>query len=46
MGEVKNVFKNLVAKPEKRRPLERYSSIWEDNIKASLKNWDLASILN
>jgi hypothetical protein len=31
MGEVKNVYKILVGKPEGRRPLQRLRYRWEDN---------------
>jgi hypothetical protein len=32
MGEMRNVFKILVRKPEGKRPLRRTRCKWEDNI--------------
>jgi hypothetical protein len=33
MGEVRHAYEILVVKPEAKRPLERPSIRWEDNIK-------------
>ena len=45
-GKVRGVFRNLVRKPEGKRPLGRPRCRWEDNIKMDLqevgfggKNW-------
>jgi len=32
MGEMRNVYNILVGKPERKRPLGRRRSRWEDNI--------------
>jgi hypothetical protein len=37
MRERKGAFRVLVGKPDGRRPLERPSSKWEDNIKRDLR---------
>jgi hypothetical protein len=37
MGEMRNVYKVLVRKPEGKRPLGRSRRRWEDNIKMDLK---------
>jgi hypothetical protein len=37
MGERKNGYRVLVAKPERRRPLERPRRRWKDNIKMDLR---------
>jgi hypothetical protein len=34
MGDMGNAYSILVGKPEGKRPLERPSRKWEDNIKA------------
>jgi hypothetical protein len=36
MGEVRSVYKVLVGKPERKRPLGRPRRRWEDNIKMGL----------
>jgi hypothetical protein len=36
MGEMRDVYKISVTKPEGKRPLGRLSSRWEDNIKMDL----------
>jgi hypothetical protein len=36
-GEVINVYKIFVAKPERRRPFGIYRCRWEDNIKVDLR---------
>jgi hypothetical protein len=36
MGEMRNTYKNLVVKPEGKRPLIRPRRIWEDNIKMDM----------
>jgi hypothetical protein len=35
--EQRNAYRALVGKPEGKRPLGRYRFIWEDNIKADLR---------
>jgi hypothetical protein len=37
MGERRDAYRALVGKPEGRRPLERPSHIWDDNIKMDLR---------
>jgi hypothetical protein len=37
MGEGRGVYRVLVGKPEEKRPLERPSLKWEDNIKMDLQ---------
>jgi len=37
MGEMRNVLKILVGKPERKRPIERPKHIWKDNIRRDLK---------
>ena len=37
MGERRGVYRILVEKPERRRPLGRPMRRWEDNIKVDLK---------
>jgi len=37
IGEMRNVYKILVRKPEKKRPLRRPKHRWEDNIRLNLK---------
>jgi hypothetical protein len=37
MGEVRNVYRVLVGKPEGKRPLERPRRRWEDGIKMDLR---------
>jgi hypothetical protein len=37
MGEVRGTYNILVGRPEGRRPLERPSRRWEDNIKMDLR---------
>jgi hypothetical protein len=37
MEEMKNPYKNLVGKPEGRKPLRRPRHRWEDNIKMDLR---------
>jgi hypothetical protein len=36
MGEGRNVYRVLVGKPERKRPLERPRHRWEDGIKMDL----------
>jgi hypothetical protein len=36
-GEMRNAYKTLVGKPERKRPFGRPRRRWEDNIKADLK---------
>jgi hypothetical protein len=42
MGEMRNTFKMLVAKPEGKRPLGKPRRRWEDNIRMDLrgKGWE------
>jgi len=37
MGEVRNTYTGLVRKPEGKRPLERLSHRWDNNITISVK---------
>jgi hypothetical protein len=37
MGEVRGVYRVLVGKPERRKPLGRPRRIWEDNIRMDLR---------
>jgi hypothetical protein len=37
MGERRGVYRDLVGKPERKRPLERPRRRWEDNIKTDLQ---------
>jgi hypothetical protein len=37
MGERRGVYRVLVRKPERKRPLERPRRRWEDNIKMDLQ---------
>jgi hypothetical protein len=37
MGEVRGTYRILVGRPEWKRPLERPSRRWEDNIKMDLR---------
>jgi hypothetical protein len=37
IGEGRGVYKVLVGRPERRKPLERPRSKWEDNIKMDLR---------
>jgi hypothetical protein len=37
MGEGRSIYKVLVEKPKKKRPLERPRRKWEDNIKTDLQ---------
>jgi hypothetical protein len=40
MGEMRNVYKIFVGKPEGKRPLGRFKHRWEDNIKINFKKQD------
>jgi hypothetical protein len=37
MGEKRNAYRNLVGKPERKRPLGRPRPRWEDNIRMDLR---------
>jgi len=37
MGERRGIYKDLVGKPEGKRPLGRHRRRWEDNIKMDLQ---------
>jgi hypothetical protein len=37
MGEMRNMYKILVGKPERKRPLGRHRRRWEGNIKIDLR---------
>ena len=37
MRNDKNVYRNFVAKSERKRLLRRYSSVWKDNIRMDFK---------
>jgi hypothetical protein len=43
MGEMTNVYKVLVGKPEGKRPLRRHMHGWEDNIRMDLRKigWEV-----
>jgi hypothetical protein len=43
MGEMRNVYKILVRKPEGKRPFRRPMCRWEDNIRMDLKEigWEM-----
>jgi hypothetical protein len=41
MGERRGAYRDLVSKPEKKRPLERPWRSWEDNIKMNLREVEL-----
>jgi len=41
MGEKREVYRNLVGKPEGKRPLGRPMRRRGDNIKMDLRNWDV-----
>jgi hypothetical protein len=45
MGDGRAVYRVLVWKPEGKRPLERPSRGWEDNIKADLRQWDVGCMI-
>jgi hypothetical protein len=36
MGEMRNAYNIFVAKPKGKRPLERYRSRWDDDIRVDL----------
>jgi hypothetical protein len=40
MGDMRNVYRLLVGKPEGKRPLGRSRRRWIDNIKMDLLNYD------
>jgi hypothetical protein len=44
MGERKGVYRALVGKPERRRPLGRSRRRWDDNIKMDLRQVGWGSI--
>jgi hypothetical protein len=46
MGERRGAFKVLVGKPEGKRPLERPTRRWEDNIKMDLQETEWESVLD
>ena len=41
MGERRGVYRVLVGKPERKRPLWRPRHRWEDNIKMGFRKWDV-----
>jgi hypothetical protein len=41
MAERRGVYRVLVGKPGRKRPLGRPRRRWEDNIKMDLKKWDV-----
>jgi len=41
MGEEKGVYRVLVGKPERKRPLGRPRRRWVDNIRTDLQGWDV-----
>jgi hypothetical protein len=42
-GEERGVYRVLAGKPEEKRPLERPSRRWEDNIRMDLQKWDMGA---
>jgi hypothetical protein len=48
MGERRDVYKVLVGKPERKRPLGRLKHGWEDNIKIDLQavGWGCGHVLD
>jgi hypothetical protein len=44
MGEKRNVYRLLVAKPEGKRPLGRFRRRWTDNIKMDLSEKKLSVV--
>jgi hypothetical protein len=48
MEEMKNLYKVLVGKPERKRPLGRPRRRWEDNIRMELKEiaWQCVNRIN
>jgi hypothetical protein len=44
MGEMRNAYKILVGKPERRRPLGRPIRRWDDNIKMNLREIGLKGV--
>jgi hypothetical protein len=45
MGEVRGAYNVLVGRPEGRRPLERPSRRWEDNVKLDLREIGFRSVI-
>jgi len=41
MGKRRGVYRVLVGKPERKRPLGRSRYRWEDTIKMDLQKWDV-----
>jgi hypothetical protein len=37
MGEMRNVYNTLIGKPEGKRPLERTTHRWEDNMRKDFR---------
>jgi hypothetical protein len=46
MGEERNVYKDLVGKPEGKRPLGRQSRRWENGIRINLREIGLGCGMN
>jgi hypothetical protein len=44
MGEDRNVYKVLVGKPERKRPLERPRRRWEDGFRMELREIDAGGL--
>ena len=42
-GERRGVYRVLVGKPERRRPLGRPRRRWEDNIRWIFRKWDVSA---
>jgi hypothetical protein len=40
-GEVRGMYRVLVKKPERKRPLERPRYRWEDNTKMDIQKWNV-----
>jgi hypothetical protein len=41
MGDRRGVYRDMVGKPEGKRPLGRPRHRWEDNIKMDFRKWDV-----
>jgi hypothetical protein len=37
MGEMRNLYKSFIVKPEEKKPLQTPRSRWEDNIRINLR---------
>jgi hypothetical protein len=41
MGEKRSAYRNLVGKPEGKRPIGRPRRRWDDSIKMDFRKWDV-----